>query len=263
MKSTRKKESLFMRVMSGRGYYIVLAVCALAVCAAAFLAVRGVRAEVADDPIAEHMDGVGNPDRSTDDGQSVSLSKDGERAEQPSGAGSAEQPESPAGTAGTPEKTDAEVLAQQDEAVATTITTEAPTLSKPLEGSLAVSYSNGELIRSITMNDFREHNGIDIAADEGTKVCAAASGTVDGLYYDDMWGQVVVLTHAGGLRTIYKNLDPDLPSSLTPGARVESGDVIGELGIQGLLESAEAPHLHLEIEKKGVLVNPLDYLSYE
>ena len=87
----------------------------------------------------------------------------------------------------------------------------------------------------------RAHNGTDIGAPIGTAVVAGASGTVDhvdynGLYYQ--YGRYILIDHGNGLSTLYAHLSSAVVS---PGSRVEQGDLIGHVGNTGFSTGA---HLH-------------------
>lgn len=240
MKKENPKRKGFARLTGGKGYYIVLALCAAAVCTAAFAAISGVGRK-SNEVIPENF---GNPESAIDQIEKiVSLPQTDVKAKEP-------------------EKTPETTQPAKDTASPGAIITEEKKLEAPLSGTVATPFSAGAMVYSPTMNDYREHTGTDVSAEAGTAVKAAASGTIDGLYYDDLWGQVIIITHTGGVRTIYKNLDPELPANIVPGARVEGGTVIGKLGEQGIIESAEPAHLHFEIEKAGVLVNPEEYVHF-
>lgn len=90
--------------------------------------------------------------------------------------------------------------AQQKESAASEMPASSPKLSliQPIDGEVFTQYSNGELVKSETLGDWRTHNGIDIAADEGTPVKAAAKGSVTGVRSDALWGYVVEITHPDG-----------------------------------------------------------------
>jgi murein DD-endopeptidase MepM/ murein hydrolase activator NlpD len=114
------------------------------------------------------------------------------------------------------------------------------------------------LAYDVTMGDWRTHSGLDIAAAAGTKVVAAASGTVSSVYEDDLLGTTVVIDHGKGLISVYANLAA-VPSVKT-GGKVSTGTVIGTVGTTAPAESGLAPHLHFALFKNDNAVNPLDYL---
>jgi murein DD-endopeptidase MepM/ murein hydrolase activator NlpD len=105
------------------------------------------------------------------------------------------------------------------------------------------------------MDDYRTHNGIDIAASEGTPVKVCADGTVSDVYTDDLLGQVVVVDHGGGLKSIYANLSDQV--TVKKGQDIEAGTVVGCVGHTAMCEVSIAPHLHFAITKDGNYVDPL------
>ena len=81
---------------------------------------------------------------------------------------------------------------------------------RPLSGSTVAEYSMEALSYNQTTRDWRVHDGIDIAAQAGTKVCAAAAGEVFSVYDDESMGMTVVIRHEGGYTTRYASLDTDI-----------------------------------------------------
>jgi murein DD-endopeptidase MepM/ murein hydrolase activator NlpD len=103
------------------------------------------------------------------------------------------------------------------------------------------------------------HNGIDLVAPYGTKVRAAAAGTV--VYVGWNWADgadpawIVVIAHSGSLRTWYAHMQPKRPVSV--GQSVSKGQVIGYEGNTGHSTGA---HLHWMVERSGSFVNPRLFL---
>lgn len=148
------------------------------------------------------------------------------------------------------------VLPEPTESVAP----EAPVLVvEPLSGETVAPFSMDELQYSETMGDWRTHDGVDIASDVGTPVCAASSGTVLDVRDDDLMGTTVVLSHDGGFDTIYANLQST--PTVEIGDYVTAGQVIGSVGRTALSESAEPTHLHFGVTKDGEFVDPETYLK--
>ncbi len=129
----------------------------------------------------------------------------------------------------------------------------------PCDGKIIADCSLEELVYCSSMDDWRTHNGIDIAANEGESVKAAADGIVAEVYEDELFGVVVVLDHGNGISTLYGNLQSY--DFIKAGTEIKSGDIIGGIGKPGSLESNAEPHLHFELHKDGDYENPTQYLS--
>lgn len=138
-----------------------------------------------------------------------------------------------------------------------------PTFSVPVAGSISKGHDKDTAVYSITMDDWRVHLGVDIACREGDTVRAAADGTISQVWKDPLMGTCVSISHDGAGVSVYKNLAPELPESVTVGAKVKSGEAIGKVGESALLEVAEEPHLHFELSVNGVPVDPMDYFAPE
>ncbi|MCH8558038.1 MAG: M23 family metallopeptidase [Balneolia bacterium] len=98
------------------------------------------------------------------------------------------------------------------------------------------------------------HFGIDIAADENTVIPAFAEGVVIFSGFTINYGNVVVLQHPGGYLSIYKH---SRNLAKQKGDIVRRGDVIGFVGSDGLVSTG--PHLHFELWRFGVPVDPAQY----
>lgn len=131
----------------------------------------------------------------------------------------------------------------------------------PVDGEVIVSCSLTVPVYSHTMNDYRTHMGVDIAAALGDSVLSCADGTVESVYDDPMMGVTVVVSHAEGIKSIYKGLSAELPEGLAAGVPVNAGDVIGAIGDTALIECEEEPHLHLELQVNGETVDPCEYIE--
>ena len=100
------------------------------------------------------------------------------------------------------------------------------------------------------------HTGLDFAAPSGTPVMAAASGTVVSTGYEGAYGNRVVINHGNGYQTTYNHLSS---VSVSPGAKVSTGDQIGRVGTTG---NTTGSHLHFEVTKNGGFVNPEAWLGW-
>jgi murein DD-endopeptidase MepM/ murein hydrolase activator NlpD len=99
----------------------------------------------------------------------------------------------------------------------------------------------------------RPHTGVDFSAPRGTPVRAVAHGKVTFAGRQSGYGNIVRIDHPGPYDTAYAHLDR-IAREITEGTTVEKGQVIGFVGSTGL---ATGPHLHFELYKDGVFVNPL------
>jgi murein DD-endopeptidase MepM/ murein hydrolase activator NlpD len=99
------------------------------------------------------------------------------------------------------------------------------------------------------------HAGIDIQADMGTPIRAAAKGTVIVSGFERSYGNMVKIEHPGGFTSLYAH---NLENLVEVGDVVEAGAVIATVGRTGL---ASAHHLHFEIRHEGMAYNPVHLLE--
>lgn len=99
------------------------------------------------------------------------------------------------------------------------------------------------------------HAGIDIKAEMGAPIRAAAAGTVLFSGAERFYGRMIKLEHAGGFTTTYAH---NLENLVEVGDTVEAGAVIGTVGRSG---HASASHLHFEIRREGIAYNPTHLLD--
>ncbi|NLM88017.1 MAG: M23 family metallopeptidase [Syntrophomonadaceae bacterium] len=98
------------------------------------------------------------------------------------------------------------------------------------------------------------HDGIDIANDSGTKVCAAADGQVVFAGWQPVYGRTILIEHGHGFATKYAHNSALL---VEEGDRVKKGQVIARMGTSG---RSTGPHLHFSIMKWDQTLDPLIYL---
>lgn len=132
------------------------------------------------------------------------------------------------------------------------------TVVLPLHGETVMPFSMDELLYNETMGDWRTHNGVDIAADEGTAVVAAASGKVTSVVNDYWMGSTVTIACGDNYELTYASLSHPTVSA---GDTVGAGDTIGSVGATALQEEALGAHLHFSVVRNGVLMDPAVYLS--
>jgi murein DD-endopeptidase MepM/ murein hydrolase activator NlpD len=105
--------------------------------------------------------------------------------------------------------------------------------------------------------DLPAHPGIDIAAPTGTPVKAALDGTVSKAGWDDIYGNLIMISHNDSLSTIYGHNAKIL---VKEGEYVSKGQIIATVGSTG---RSTAPHLHFEVLKNGEPRNPEDYVIFK
>lgn len=121
------------------------------------------------------------------------------------------------------------------------------------------AFSGGELVKSITTGSWQTHNGVDIAAEVGSEVYAISNGEIMEIENDAVWGVTVLLDHHNGFTTRYCGLANGL--EVQCGDVIVSGDLIGTVGNTADIESAVAPHLHIEVMHNGSYIDPLSAIN--
>lgn len=118
-------------------------------------------------------------------------------------------------------------------------------LCHPIRGKITSNYGYRETFH-------RMHKGIDIALHIGDAVVAALPGIVGRIGYEPGgYGHFIIIVHSGGVETRYAHLD-----SVTAmlGQKVNAGDMIARGGNSG---NSTGPHLHFEVRKNGLAIDPL------
>ncbi len=217
----------FSDAISGKGYYIALILCAVAIGITGYLYFRNAN---------DTSNQLENPPAVTDpiqdpDVQAVATQPQ-DKATEPTSGGT----EKPTEPVKQPRKT-----------------------ARPVAGETITEYAMDCLTYNQTTRDWRVHNGIDIAAEDGAKVCAAADGTVYTVYEDETMGTTVVIRHEDGYVTKYSSLDPEV--TVKPGQAVAAGDTIGCVGSTALLESAIGDHVHFSVTCNDAPVDPAEFFQ--
>ena len=102
------------------------------------------------------------------------------------------------------------------------------------------------------------HKGIDVSLNPGDTVRSALPGVVTRVAYDTGgYGHFVVVSHAGGIETLYGHLGSSIVS---PGDKLVSGS---PLGIGGLSGNSTGPHLHFETRYRGSALDPISWFEIE
>ena len=139
-----------------------------------------------------------------------------------------------------------------------TIKNEIINFSSPVEGEIMREYAKDKLVYSDTLKEWITHLGIDIKAQKTTVVKASAAGKIIAIKNDPRFGLSVLIEHKNGYSTMYSNLLT--AEFVTVGEEVEQGETIGTVGNTATFEIMDEPHLHFEIIKDGVQIDPNMYL---
>lgn len=129
----------------------------------------------------------------------------------------------------------------------------------PLEGEVVNPFSGGELVKNITLKEWRTHDGADLAAAEGTPVKAIAEGTVVEVEEDPLWGVCVAISHSDGAVSYYMGISANVEVSVDDA--VVLGQTIGYVGNTAQMEIGQESHLHLGLRSGEEWVDPISYIQ--
>ena len=121
----------------------------------------------------------------------------------------------------------------------------------PVDGVLTSAFGSRV---SPTSGEPAYHYGLDLAADEGAPITSFADGTVREVGESD-YGNYLIVDHAGGFSTLYAHCSSILAGV---GDEVKCG---GEIALVGQTGNTTGPHLHFELWKDGMALDPADYLD--
>ena len=129
----------------------------------------------------------------------------------------------------------------------------------PVSGQTLMDYSMEALSYNETTRDWRVHNGVDLAANEGAEVMAAMDGTVSKVYEDETMGHTVEIRHTGGYTTSYASL-MEAPC-VSVGDTVSAGQTLGYAGSTALVETAMGSHVHFSVTCRNQPMDPVAFLA--
>ena len=128
----------------------------------------------------------------------------------------------------------------------------------PVAGDTMYGYSMEALSYNQTTRDWRVHNGVDLAAEADSPVCAAADGEVYAVFEDDAYGHTVVIRHADGYTTRYASLSENI--TVTPGSKVTMGQTIGYASDSAIVETTMGSHVHFSVTCYDEPMDPSEFL---
>lgn len=129
----------------------------------------------------------------------------------------------------------------------------------PVAGNEIFGYSMEALSYNQTTRDWRVHNGIDLAAETGTQIVAAADGEVFSVKEDESLGHTVIIRHDEGYTTRYGSLAEEV--MVKAGDKVTAGQTIGYAGDSAITESALGSHVHFSVTRHDTPVDPAEFLA--
>ena len=232
--------------LSGKGFYIVLFLCA---------AVIGFSAWMMADRNGTRSEDVLQTSVNTNEEhrvETVIIPARPDRESLPDPSLEAEAPN-------VSEDEPADVTVPVDNGSSEAVEVAAPVYTWPVSGELDRGHSGDRLVYDVTMQDWRSHEGIDILAEPGAPVLAACAGAVESVRRDDLFDTVVTLRHSDGSRTIYANLEDS--TAVSEGDWVDAGQTLGAVGRSALCEVGQASHLHFAMQVNGRSVDPMEYLA--
>ena len=243
--SGKKLEGFF----TGKGFYIVLFLCAAVIGVSAWMMATG-NETMENDPVR-------NNSVNLDDKRVETVIVPAQSGTAETGALEADAPEvNTEGLAENAEVQDSEAVAAVEEQPV--VEAAAPIYVWPVAGQVERAHSSDTLSYDQTLRDWRTHEGIDIIAELGAPVVAAHSGSVESIVQDSLYGTVVTVSHGDGTRTIYANLAENPPVNV--GDWIDCGTTIGAVGSTALCEISQTSHLHFAITVNGTAADPMDYL---
>ena len=216
-------ESKVAKFIAGKGFYVVLAVCMAVIGVAAYSAMEKTTPQpFIEESGTEENNQIYIPETFEDDNQQIKLQDDNNQSE-------------------------------SKDATDVTDETNPPIYIMPIEGTILKHFSPDNLIYSATYNDMRIHTGVDISPTVANVVVSAFSGTVIGVDENTNFGTVITIDHGDGVMLSYCGLKN---VTVKNGDIVDSEEILGEIGTV-LNESADKPHLHLELMINGEYADPL------
>ena len=124
----------------------------------------------------------------------------------------------------------------------------------PVPGYMQITSNYGLRTHPIT-GVYKLHTGVDISAPIGANFVAANDGIVIQAYFNNAYGNMVMIDHGGGISTLYAHGSEIL---VNVGQTVTKGEPVLKVGSTGY---STGPHAHFEVRINGVVTNPIEYMT--
>ena len=252
------------KFLRGKGFALAMAACLLAAAAAGVWAVRTIRNE-----LEKSLDGLQLPGSTAeqqtlpgiDEGlntredeaewqqQTTQAANSAANVPQADSASSAPQAASSGARSGSGSVSEPSELRTGSEPASSSAE---PASTQPVAGRILNAYSGDELVYNKTLGDWRTHNGVDYACQQGEQVCAPTAGKVTAVETDGRWGGIVAVEDsAGRVWRLCGVADPEVHQ----GDSVTPGQLVGKAGNISC-ECAEESHIHLEVMEGSSYLDP-------
>lgn len=229
-KSSQKTRAFFKKNV----YYIIMAVCLLAIAAMITVSVlvsNGTIGNKNDQPTLDNNEPVIKPDEGKPGEDNVPGKKpDDLKPDQP-------KPDQP-----KPDEHTAIVFGNPVDKI-----------------NVIQDYSMTALVWNSTLKHYAVHNGIDFGGDEKTQVKAVYDGVVTDVSYDVLNGHQVTIKHNDELSTVYSSLSEPV---VKKGDKINKGMVLGSMSQSATNEYALGCHVHITVLKQGEAVDPNTYFTF-
>lgn len=120
-------------------------------------------------------------------------------------------------------------------------------------------YTHDTIVFNKTLGVYTGHTGLDISAEEGSKVVCVYDGVVESVTTSYLQGTTVTIDHGNGLKTVYNSIEAK--EGLAAGQALKAGDEIGAVSDNNRQEYKDGAHLHFEVLKDGSKVDPEEYFA--
>ena len=236
MKKVNFNETKFSRFIKGKGFYVALFACVAVVGAAGFITYSQTAERLQNQLSSAKSDSSAKNEWSYSDASNANANKNDE-----------------------PKETTAPVTTTAPTTTPKAVQTQTQPLIMPLNGEVINAFSNGNLVKSKTLNCWKTHDGVDIKGTIGDQVKSMTSGKVTSVTEDPLWGVCVTIDHGNGLQGVYCGLNKTVAVKVDQ--KVSAGTVIGALGDTAQCEIADVSHLHFGLKKNGTWVDPITTIN--
>ncbi len=128
---------------------------------------------------------------------------------------------------------------------------------EPINHAKIINQYSEVPVFNTTLNDYRAHTGIDYEADVDDKVRAVCSGVVSNIYYDEMYGNTVVVKHSDTVESYYCGLART--ALVQKGEVIEAGTFVGSVYAVPC-ETADKAHVHVGVKENGKWTDPQKFM---